>query len=38
MGGYVLLTSGAQKRVQVCSMDQSEGREQKPHHPHEKNR
>lgn len=40
MGGLlrpVSLTSGAQKCVQVCSMDQSEGREEKPHHPYEKN-
>lgn len=29
-------TSGAQRCVQVCSMDQSEGREEKPHHPPDK--
>lgn len=33
----VSLTSGAQRCVQVCRMDQSKGREEKPHRPHEKN-
>lgn len=32
----VSLTSGAQRCVQVCSMDQSEGRVEKPYGPHEK--